>query len=94
MLPSRIVPSRTERLENVPRDTRAPAEKCPARDILFVARGPDSYRGQPLVKMTGYDIVFWPSVSQSIKNLSPKTGEDDREKYFYLKVCEDTDLGG
>ncbi len=58
---------------------------------------PDNYRelsGQPLVKMTGYDIVFWPSARQLIKNVSPKTGEDDREKYFYLKVCEDTDLGG
>ena len=49
---------------------------------------------KPLVKMMGYDIVFWPSARQLIKNVSPKTGEDDREKYFYLKVCEDTDLGG
>ena len=58
MLPPINVPSRTERQEDVPRDTRAPGEKCPARDILFVARGPDSYRGQPLVKMTGYDLDF------------------------------------
>ena len=36
------------------------AEKCPFWDIILVAKGPDSYRGQPLEKMTDYDIVFWP----------------------------------
>ena len=32
---------------------------------------------KPLVKMTGHEIVFWPSACQLIKNLSPKTGGVD-----------------
>jgi hypothetical protein len=32
--------------------------------------------------MKGYAIVFWPSARQLIKNLSPKTGEDDGGNIF------------
>ena len=85
MLPPINVPSRTERQKNVPRDTRAPAGFRREMSLWGHNMGsqgsrPDNYRelsGQPLIKLTGYDIVFWPSARQLIKNVSPKTGSVD-----------------